>query len=263
MASAYTQLHTARIVSNTQVNDGIFEMVLSCKRLCETIRPGEFIDIQVPGDATHLVRIPLSYSHVIPLEGELVIAYAVVGEGTRRLSRLLPQVQLSVIGPCGHGWELPASSAPALLVSGGIGAPPILSCAEFLMNADIPVHVILGAKSKDKLWGYTRAQELGISNLVVTTDDGSFGKQGFTTDAMRELMQDVSFGSVYTCGPQPMMKAIADEAIACDVSCQVSMERMMTCGFGACATCNVTMKDGSNKGCCMFGPVFDAKEIAW
>ena len=263
LASAYTQLHTATIVSNTPVNEGIYELVLKCKRLADTIRPGEFVDIQVPGDATHLIRIPLSYSHVMRAQHEIVIAYAAVGEGTQRLSRLQPGTPLSVIGPCGHGWELPASSAPALLISGGIGAPPILACAELLQAAHVPVQLILGAQNKHKLWGYERAHELGISQVIVTTDDGSCGKQGFTTDAMKELMAQHEFGSIYTCGPQVMMKAIAKEACARSIDCQVSMERMMTCGFGACATCNVTMKDGSNKGCCMCGPVFDAKEIAW
>ena len=98
---------------------------------------------------------------------------------------------------------------------------------------------------------------------LATTDDGSFGIKGFTTDALRELLSQGEYDTVYTCGPQVMMRGIAAICREAGIKCQVSMERMMSCGFGACNTCNVLMADGTYKSCCMNGPIFDAEEVAW
>ena len=97
----------------------------------------------------------------------------------------------------------------------------------------------------------------------VTTDDGSAGRRGFTTDALAELLANSDYDVVYTCGPEVMMAGVARLCHEAGVACRVSMERMMCCGFGACGTCNVAMVDGTYKSCCKDGPVFDAEEVAW
>ena len=122
---------------------------------------------------------------------------------------------------------------------------------------------MLGAQTASKLWGVDRLAELGAGLALATTDDGSFGIKGFTTDALRELLSQGDYDTVYTCGPQVMMRGVAAICRESGIKCQVSMERMMSCAFGACNTCNVLMADGTYQSCCMNGPVFDAKEVAW
>ena len=97
----------------------------------------------------------------------------------------------------------------------------------------------------------------------MTTDDGTRGLRGFTTDGMVELMSRNGYSCVLTCGPEPMMAGVARLCHERGIACQVSMERMMTCGFGACSTCNVAMRRGGYASTCMDGPVFDAEEVAW
>lgn len=263
VASVHQALHDCFILSNIEVCEDIFELVLLNDALAQTLEAGEFVDIQVPGNPTQLIRVPLSFSHVDKEAGLIYITYARVGDATKRLSSLGAKTMLNVLGPCGNGWKLPQSKNTALLVAGGIGAPPVLGAALMLAQAHITCDVILGAKTKNRVWGINLAHKFGVRRVVVATDDGTLGEHAFTPEVAQALMEKEPYGSVFTCGPQIMMEKIARLAEENDIECQVSMERMMTCGFGACATCNVAMRTGGYKGCCAAGPVFDAKEIQW
>jgi len=98
---------------------------------------------------------------------------------------------------------------------------------------------------------------------MVTTDDGTAGMRGFSTQALSLLLAKGEYATIYTCGPEVMMRGVAAIAREAGIDCQVSMERMMSCAFGACGTCNVAMRAGGYASACMDGPVFDAEEVAW
>ena len=120
-----------------------------------------------------------------------------------------------------------------------------------------------GAELVAQEGGALELEGLGAGNVAVTTDDGTAGRAGFTTDALADLLAEKDYDVVYTCGPEVMMAGVARLCHEAGVACRVSMERMMCCGFGACGTCNVAMADGTYKSCCKDGPVFDAEEVAW
>ena len=210
------------------------------------LAPGEFVEISVPGDASQVLRVPLSFSRADAAAGTVRIEYAVVGDGTRRLSLMRPGDASTLVGPCGHGWMLPSGEGRSLLVAGGIGLPPVLAAAEMLAAAGRPFDAVVGAQRGSKLVGVDvdLLRAAGSADpeccVVVCTDDGSLGRAGFTTDAMADLLAE-----------------------GAGVGCQASLERMMGCGFGACSCCNVAMRDGTSRSCCMDGPVFDAGEVAW
>lgn len=254
--------------SNEQVADGVFRMTFESGVALE-LAAGEFMDFAVPGNPAQVLRVPISFSHAEAASKTVQIEYAVVGDGTRRLSKMAPGDASTLVGPCGHGWCLPAKSGRALLVSGGIGIPPIVAASEMLSDAGIAFDAILGAQTADKVVACdvdaVRAAGSGDADcrVVVATDDGSLGYHGFTTGAMEELLSERSYGSAYTCGPTPMMAGVSRLAAGAGIACQASLERMMGCGFGACSCCNVAMADGSTRLCCMDGPVFDAEEVAW
>lgn len=256
------------VAHNEQVADGIWRMVVSTGHdLVAGLAPGMFVNVRPAGDSSQILRIPLSFAEADPKEDTVELVYAVVGIGTRRLSQMVPGTRSTVVGPLGNGWRLPTSGERALLVAGGVGLPPVVAATSLLHAAGISATCVVGARTAGMLWrgGLERLESLG-AEVHVVTDDGTEGTPGLTTDVMADLLAQAgghAYGSVYTCGPTPMMAGVARLAHRAGIPCQASLERMMTCGFGACSTCNVALAAGGYASCCMDGPVFDAEEVAW
>ena len=263
MTADKTGLCEFTVVSNEAVADGLMRIVLSAPDVAFRMRAGQFLNLAVPGDASQILRIPLSFSYADAKAGTVEIVYAVVGDGTMRLSRMAPVDASTVVAPCGNPWPLVEGARRACVVAGGVGITPVVACARMLAEADVAFDAVVGAQTSSRLWGTDVLEGLGAGRVVVTTDDGSAGRAGFTTDALAELLAEGGYDVVYTCGPEVMMAGVARICREAGVACRVSMERMMCCGFGACGTCNVAMADGTYKSCCKDGPVFDAEEVAW
>lgn len=256
------RVHEFEVVLNEPIADGVYALVLHAPALAAALKPGQFVNIAVPGNAMSLLRIPLSYASADAEAGTAEIWYAVVGEGTERLSQMKPGDTSDLLGPGGHGWTAPEDCQRALLVAGGIGVPPVLCLARELAARGVAFDVCLGAASGSCMVGVEDFEALGAGEVRVCTDDGSAGYHGFCTDPAAELLASGSYGYVATCGPEPMMAKVANASAEVGVYCEVSLERMMSCGFGACSTCAVETTSGM-KGACMCGPVFDAKEVVW
>lgn len=252
------RIHDFEIVENTSVASGIYRLVLKVPELARTILPGQFMSIAVPGDERELVRIPVSFSAADTDEGLIETFYAVVGPGTQRLSSMFEGLHGSVLGPGGNGWYIPANTSKALLVAGGIGITPIIAAADMLEDAGIAHDGVVGAQSASKLLDSDLLT--GAGEVRITTDDGSAGTHGFVTVEVEPMLSSGAYDLVLCCGPSPMMASVAKIAASYNVTCLVSVERMMTCGFGACNTCNVETTEGM-KGACTCGPVFDAAKV--
>ena len=150
-----------------------------------------------------------------------------------------------------------------LVVGGGIGVPPVLCLARELAEAGVAVDACVGSATAAKLVGVEDFEALGAGEVCVATDDGTAGLHGFCTESASELLSSHEYDYVATCGPGVMMSKVAASAAEAGVYCEASLERMMSCGFGACSTCNVETTDGM-QGACMCGPVFDAtKVVVW
>ena len=225
------RMHDFEVVSNREIADGIFSLVISAPKLASALKPGQFVNIAVPGDASSLLRVPLSFYRADAEAGTVELWYWMVPEGTRK----------------------------ALLVAGGIGVPPVLCLAGMLAEQGVDVDVCLGFGTASKAVGVDEFRALGAT-VNVCTDDGSLGTHGFCTDPAAELLGEGGYDYVASCGPAVMMKKVAAAAAEAGAYCEVSLERMMSCGFGACNTCNVETVDGM-KGACMCGPVFDASKV--
>lgn len=257
------RMHDFEVVSNEKIADGVFSLVISAPRLAAALKAGQFVNVRVPGNAFELLRIPLSYASADAQAGTVEIWYAVVGNATRRMSAWTPGTTGDLLGPGGRGWSVPAGARRVLVVGGGIGVPPVLCLARQLAAAGIEVDACVGAACADKLVGVAEFEALGCGRVCVATDDGSVGTCGFCTEPASELLASGGYDYVATCGPGPMMKRVAEAAGRAGVFCEASLERMMSCGFGACSTCNVETVDGM-QGACMCGPVFDAsKVVVW
>ncbi len=254
--------HDFSVVVNEPAASGLMRLVIKAPALAAALEPGQFMNFLVPG-AKQILRVPLSFACADADAGTVEVVYATVGDATRALAKMAPGDESRVLGPSGNGWRVKAGQGKSIVIGGGVGAPPAVAAARLLRDNGVEFDAVLGAQTASKLWGEKDLLDLGASQVLLTTDDGTAGIKGFTTQALEQLLGQGEYDTVYTCGPQVMMAGIARICAAAGVDCQVSMERMMSCAFGACNTCNVSMADGTYKSCCMYGPVFDAKEVAW
>ena len=143
-------MHDFEVVSNREIADGIFSLVISAPKLASALKPGQFVNIAVPGDASSLLRVPLSYYRADAEAGTVELWYAVVGDDTRRLSQMAPGSTSNLLGPGGRGWLVPEGTRKALLVAGGIGVPPVLCLAGMLAEQGVDVDVCLGFGTASK-----------------------------------------------------------------------------------------------------------------
>lgn len=238
---------TLKIQNITEIQKNIFAMNLGGD--CSEINaPGQFINIHVDG---FYLRRPISiYSYG---KDYVTIIFKVVGQGTKALSQMQVGDELDVLLPLGNGFDPEKGGEKPLLVGGGIGVPPIFGLAESFINKGIIPQVVIGFNSEDEVILAHQFETLGITPII-TTVDGSVGVKGFVTDAMKDLDYDY----VYTCGPEPMLKAIWDVT----PDGQFSFEARMACGFGACMGCTCETKYGYKR-ICKDGPVLYKEEIIW
>ena len=237
-----------KILLNEKLTDTVYKMILEGDAKAITAS-GQFINIKLEGK---YLRRPISvfdYS-----ENTITIIYKVVGEGTEQMSKMTEGEELDVLVGLGNGYSLEESGENPLLIGGGVGVPPLYNLAKKLIANGKRVTVILGFNTKEEIFCEKDFCELGAKVLVATAD-GSYGVKGFVTDAM----EDLDYSYFYTCGPEPMFRAIEKTAIT---SGQYSFEERMGCGFGACMGCSCKTKYG-NKRICKDGPVLKREEIIW
>ncbi len=236
------------IVSNKALTENVFQMVLKGDTAAITA-PGQFVNVQLEG---LYLRRPIS---VCDLDGDkLTIVYKVVGKGTEQMSHMQPGEKLDVLTGLGNGYDLSLSGDKPVLLGGGVGVPPMYLLAKELLKQGKKVSVILGFNTKSEIFYEQEFKRIGC-DVTVTTVDGSYGVKGFVTTAL-EAMDYTYF---YTCGPEPMLKAVYK---ASATSGQMSFEKRMGCGFGACMGCSCKTLTGYKR-ICKEGPVMKKEEILW
>ncbi|MDD5307244.1 MAG: dihydroorotate dehydrogenase electron transfer subunit [Deltaproteobacteria bacterium] len=214
-------------------------------------RPGQFA--MVRGDWGTAPLLPRAFSLVEAGERAAILV-RVVGEGTRRLAKLLPGDSLTVLSPCGKGFTDPDEDERPVLVAGGVGVAPLVFLAASL--APRRPLFLYGARTAADL---VMCEEIRkAAHLVETTEDGSRGEKGLVTGALARAMTGHGRVRVYACGPSPMLEVVARVALEENAPCEVALESGMACGLGTCRGCAVTMADGTYRCVCCDGPVFDA-----
>ena len=193
--------------------------------------PGQFVEVKIENSPKTFLRRPISINYVDKKHNELWLLVAAIGDGTRALSRLQQGNKLNCILPLGNGFTLPKDKKDRfLLVGGGVGVAPLLFLGKKIKEMGGTPNFLLGAKTVAELIELNYFKALG--NLYLTTEDGSFGEKGFVTD--HSILRTSRFNHIATCGPKPMMTAIARFAKTQSIDCEVSLENKMACGIGAC-----------------------------
>jgi len=285
-----------KIVTNQQVQGPYYRLVL---KDFPASQPGQFVNILCQPDDRFLLRRPFCINQVVGSETHIL--YKVIGPGTELLAKRQPGEQLDVIGPLGNGWELGKEEEVSskeeggvrhVLVGGGIGIAPLLFLAQALgasntqapsdlrasppkrgeksvgfvgnLEYNSPITVLLGGRTAEDILCKAEFEELGC-DVQIATDDGSLGKNGLVTDLLISQITNHKSqitNQIYSCGPHPMLAAVAKIAKAQNIPCQVSLEAMMGCGLGGCVCCVCATKYGYEK-VCSKGPVFMAEGVIW
>lgn len=221
--------------------------------------PGQFVEVRVDNSPSTFLRRPISINNVDYDRNELWLLVAAVGDGTRQLQKLQKGDRLNCVLPLGNSFTMPTDSTQKiLLVGGGVGVAPLLYFGKRIKAMGGEPTFLLGARSAKDVLERELFEQVG--RVLITTEDGSEGEKGFVTN--HSVLAQEHFDRISTCGPKPMMMAVARYAFKNDIECEVSLENKMACGVGACLCCVEKTVEG-NKCVCKEGPVMNIKKLTW
>lgn len=259
-------LEDGRVIAREELGNDYQRLALDVPGVAAAAQPGQFIHLRVPGLDSRVLRRPFS---VYRVKGtELILLYKTVGAGTRAMNELRAGDKVSVMGPLGRGFPLDGRGFP-VLIGGGYGAAPLSFLAEKLPRQGV---VFLGGRTDADVLCREDFKRLGWE-IQVATEDGSLGVKGFVTAALDRWLDGAAALSpppeLYACGPDGMLKALAERAVARGLTAWLSMDRHMGCGAGVCLACVIRVKRPNGSGgeiwarVCKEGPVFESREIVW
>lgn len=252
-------LHKLRVTENKRLNNQYFLIKLTSDQEFPQMYPAQFAEVKVENAANTFLRRPLSVHYVDRENNELHFLIEIKGEGTKTLSELKKGDLLDTLYPLGNTWTLPPKANKILLIGGGCGVAPLLYTAKVFSDKGCEVTTLIGGYSDQNLLRKKEYAKFG--EIYTITEDGSHGEKGLVTEhSLIKRLTD--FDAVFSCGPEAMMKAVAELAIKNNVFCEVSLEKNMACGIGACLVCVEETIQG-NKRVCVDGPVFNVNELKW
>ena len=254
----------SKVIRQTPLTAGYWALDLDAAPVAAQARPGQFVHVRVPGLEQTALRRPFSIFGAG--DGVLQILYKTVGRGTERMNRLLPGDSVQVIGPLGNGFPLEPKGVP-ILVAGGYGVAPLRFLAGRMAKKGV---VLAGGRTADDVLAVEEFERLGWP-VGIATQDGSRGSKGLVTvlldQEIARLKEAGEGAELYACGPDGMLRAVGERAIAAGFRGWLSLDKHMVCGVGACLACvqNLRREDGTEwiGRVCHDGPIFEAREIVW
>ena len=250
-----------KVKENAQLNENYCLLKLTAPIDISQIEPGQFVQVKVDNSANTFLRRPISVHFVDAENNELWLLIQIVGEGTQKLAELQEGDCLNLILPLGKGFSIPTEidkNKKFLLIGGGVGIAPLLHLGASMKEKGFSPAFLLGARTEKDLLQLDEFKKYG--EVYITTENGLLGEKGFVTDHSILLKGDADF--IYTCGPKPMMIAVAKYAKEFNIACEVSLENLMACGIGACLCC-VEKTNKGNTCVCTEGPVFNINQLQW
>ena len=240
-----------KIVAKAQLSPNVTRLDAVAPRIAQIRQPGQFVIVR-RGEGGE--RIPLTIADADPAAGTIALVIQAVGKSTRELVALEPGEAIKdIAGPLGHSTEL-ISSGRALCIGGGVGTAVVHPIAQGLKRRGVAVVSIIGGRSKE--WVIFESELARLGEVVVCTDDGSYGRHGFVTDAARDALAGGGIDIVYAVGPVPMMRAVANLTRPLGVRTIVSLNPVMVDGTGMCGGCRVGVGN-ETLFACVDGPEFD------
>lgn len=255
----------AKLVKIEQLKDDIFKFSVEAKEIVDIAKPGQFLEIRVTDQVEPFLRRPISIYNMDKEKGLLEFIFQIKGKGTEILAKRQVGDLVDIVGPLGLGTFDYSKYQNLAIIGGGIGVFPLYELAKLAKKDGKNVNTYLGFRNKDFVVLEKEFEEVS-NELCLATDDGSYGKNGFAINFLKEDVENGKIDSIYACGPLPMLRAVKDLAIEKNIPCQVSLEERMGCGIGVCIGCSVKIASSPKDvpeyvGVCKAGPVFDATYV--
>ncbi|RYG66184.1 dihydroorotate dehydrogenase electron transfer subunit [bacterium] len=263
----------ARVISNTNIAPRHYSMVIESHDIAAKAKAGQFVHVLTRDENNRDPFLRRAFSIMAVRDPQVDILFRVEGRGTAWLSEVQKGEVIDLLGPLGQPFDLEPfqtnRNLRPILVGGGVGVPPMVFLGQTLQQLRTKPLAIVGARSMPEVLCEAQFQSYGIE-CRVATEDGSYGRQGRVTSLLEDALKENPDSVVYSCGPWPMLRAVAAVAAEHGVKCQVSMEENMPCGIGVCNGCVVATKqegEGSDfekyRRVCIEGPAMWASEIDW
>jgi dihydroorotate dehydrogenase electron transfer subunit len=250
-----------KVISVEEIAPAIFKMTIASEYIAQNASPGQFANVKCSEGINALLRRPISICSVNRAQNTFDMVFQIKGIGTELLSQKAIGSTVDIIAPLGNPFTISEGYKKIAVIGGGIGIFPLL----YLLNE-------IAAPIKDAFLGF-RNKELIVlkdkfqansTELLISTDDGSFGYNGIITDLLLQKLKEVKYDIIYTCGPMPMIKKVIELSEAAAIKCQVSLEQRMGCGIGACLVCACKTKHGEDweySHVCSDGPIFWSEDV--
>jgi len=248
-------LKDVKIIENTQVADNYYLMKVEGNKIAEYSKPGQFFMLQCK-DHSRILRRPISLHNVD--DNILEFYYEALGKGTKEFTKLSIGETINIQGPLGNGYDTNIKNKNIVVIGGGMGMAPIKYLIKNLKDNN-KITFIGGGRNAEAIKIIEKFNFKNIK-IEIATDDGSIGIKGNTVDLLKKIIKNQSIDIIYTCGPHPMMLAVAKIAQENNIRCQISLEERMACGIKACVGCSILTKNGMKK-VCYDGPVFESTDI--
>lgn len=256
----------AEIVKIEKLKEDIYKFSVKAEEIVKNSKPGHFIEIRVVDSIEPLLRRPISIYNLDKENGILEFIFQIKGKGTTLLAERKVGEKLDILGPLGYGTFKVKDYENVAIIGGGIGTFPLYELAKQLkQDTTSKVNIYLGFRSKDYVVLEEEFKKVS-DNLVITTDDGTYGIQGFAINELKKHVEEGKIDKIFACGPLPMLKAVQALSIEKNIPCEISLEEKMACGLGVCLGCAVktarSPKDAPEYWhVCKAGPVFNATDV--
>ncbi len=247
------------LIESVRLNANYVLLKLTASSPLPEMLPGQFAELRVDNSPTTFLRRPISINYVDKIKNEVWFLVQLVGDGTRQLAKVRIGETINAILPLGNSFTMPEKvTDKLLLVGGGVGTAPMLYLGAQLIEKGCTPVFLLGARSKQDLLQLDHFGRYG--EVYTTTEDGTYGEKGYVTQ--HSVLESINFDRIYTCGPKPMMMAVAKYAGSKNITCEVSLENTMACGVGACLCCVENTTEG-HLCVCTEGPIFNINKLLW
>ena len=255
----------AKLVKKEQLKDDIFKFSVEAQEIVNIAKSGQFLEIRVTDQVEPFLRRTISIYNLDKENGILEFIFQVKGKGTKILAQKQEGELIDIIGPLGNGTFEYSKYQNLAIIGGGIGIFPLYELAKEAKLDGKNVNTYLGFRNKEFVTLEEEFKNVSTS-LCLATDDGSYGKNGFAINFLKEDIEKEKIDSIFACGPMPMLRAVKALAMEKNIPCQVSLEEKMGCGIGVCLGCAVKTAESSSdsseyKHVCKAGPVFEAGEV--
>ncbi len=244
------------IIKKTTLAKEVYDFTIYCPKIAKAAEMGQFVNIYAESFS---LRRPISICGIDKEYGTIRLVFEVRGKGTKEISSLNEGDTIDILAPLGRGFRI-KDYKKAILVGGGIGTPPLLPLAQYFGEN---CTAISGFRTASAVILQEDFKSSG-AKTILCTDDGTIGRKGFVTEALRKEIKNQKPDIIYSCGPAVMMKGVVDIAGEFGIQSQISLEERMACGIGACLVCACrTVRNGEEfyAHVCQDGPVFESKDV--